>query len=157
MCLTPHSTAGESRQFKVSPYLVAFKDSSCCRVIFLVSLLFLGLCKQNVSALRPNLPRCPLLYKVLEKLCAVLAQASGGGGGGGGDVDSEGRRAMAAVLLRALFDAPSDFWFRIQERTRIGGDCVFLWNRRRLEVCMQLKCIIMVCSFIELRKTKESI
>ncbi|CAN0411049.1 unnamed protein product [Pylaiella littoralis] len=51
--------------------------------------------------------------EVLEKVCAVL-------GRGGGDAGSEGLRAMAAVLLRTLFDIRSNVWFRVQPRTQIG-------------------------------------
>lgn len=41
----------------------------------------------------------------------------------GGDAGSEGLRAMAAVLLRTLFDVRSNVWFRVQPRTQIGGAC----------------------------------
>lgn len=45
------------------------------------------------------------------------AEAATAGGGRG-----EGLRAMAAVLLRTLFDARSDVWFRAQHRTHVGGN-----------------------------------
>lgn len=55
-----------------------------------------------------------LLLQVLEQVCVVLGQVDGAG--------SEGLRAMAAVLLRTLFDIRSDVWFRAQQQTQAGGN-----------------------------------
>ncbi|CBJ30196.1 conserved unknown protein [Ectocarpus siliculosus] len=57
--------------------------------------------------------------QVLEQVCAVLGQADGGEGG-------EGLRAMAAVLLRTLFDIRSDVWFRVQQQTQAGVKATLL-------------------------------
>ncbi|CAM9771934.1 unnamed protein product, partial [Ectocarpus sp. 12 AP-2014] len=57
--------------------------------------------------------------QVLEQVCAVLGQADGVEGG-------EGLRAMAAVLLRTLFDIRSDVWFRVQQQTQAGVKATLL-------------------------------
>ncbi|CAN0049174.1 unnamed protein product [Ectocarpus fasciculatus] len=50
--------------------------------------------------------------EVLENMCAILGREDGEVG------EAAGLRAMAAVLLRTLFDVRSDVWFRAQERTQ---------------------------------------
>ena len=50
--------------------------------------------------------------QVLESMCGVLARQDGG---------SEGLRAMAAVLLRTLFDVRSNLWSLVQPHTKTGG------------------------------------
>eukprot|EP00752_Nemacystus_decipiens_P012203 g10819.t1 len=49
--------------------------------------------------------------EVLANVCAILGREGG---------EAAGLRAMAAVLLRTLFDIRSDVWFRAQERTQMG-------------------------------------
>lgn len=63
-----------------------------------------------LKAYLKNRPR-----KVLENLCGVLVRQ---------DAQSEGLRAMAAVLMRTLFDVRSDLWFRVQPQTKSGGTYV---------------------------------
>ncbi|CAN0542923.1 unnamed protein product [Ectocarpus sp. 8 AP-2014] len=50
--------------------------------------------------------------EVLENMCAILGREGGEAG------EAAGLRAMAAVLLRTLFDVRSDVWFRVEERTQ---------------------------------------
>lgn len=50
--------------------------------------------------------------QVVELMCQVLGRR---------DAGSEGLRAMAAVLLRTLFDFRSDVWRRLQPHTKTGG------------------------------------
>lgn len=45
-------------------------------------------------------------------MCGVLARQDDG---------SEGLRAMAAVLLRTLFDVRSNLWSRVQPHTKTAG------------------------------------
>lgn len=46
--------------------------------------------------------------QVLENMCAILGREDGEAG------EAAGLRAMAAVLLRTLFDVRSDVWFRVE-------------------------------------------
>lgn len=55
-------------------------------------------------------------------MCAILGREDGEAG------EAAGLRAMAAVLLRTLFDVRSDVWLRAQERTQKGGDTMVLIN-----------------------------
>eukprot|EP00903_Cladosiphon_okamuranus_P012365 g11590.t1 len=58
--------------------------------------------------------------EVLENVCIILRREDGEAG------EAVGLRAMAAVLLRTLFDVRSDVWFRVQERTQIGVKAALL-------------------------------
>lgn len=71
-------------------------------------------------------------------MCSVLGREGGAGAEGGG----EGLRAMAAVLLRTLFDVRSDVWFRVQEHTRTGGAFA-------CDVCARGLMLMCVCSSLE--------
>lgn len=51
-------------------------------------------------------------------MCAILGRDGGEAG------EAAGLRAMAAVLLRTLFDVRSDVWFRVQGRTQTGGETI---------------------------------
>ncbi|CAM9895458.1 unnamed protein product, partial [Ectocarpus sp. 12 AP-2014] len=50
--------------------------------------------------------------EVLEIVCEMLGRGGRDGEAATGGDGGEGLRAMAAVLLRTLFDARSDVWFR---------------------------------------------
>ena len=80
--------------------------------------------------------------KVLESVCAALGREDGAGAEGG----AEGLRAMAAVLLRTLFDVRSDVWFRVQERTRKGGELRSVFRVCSTGVFMYIRHVVVVFS-----------